>query len=74
MRKTFKSCFLTTRDIGIEKYTVKEIAAKMKPVEIIHDENSLYEFAYSISNLLEVELPKMKKKPNDSLSDRFHDR
>lgn len=52
MPKLFSRFLLTPRDVGMEQYTVKEIAELMEPIERV-DDSSLYEFAETVSSFLE---------------------
>ena len=52
MPKLFSHLFLSTRDVGIENYSVEEIAELMKPHEP-KDEQALMDFACAVSDLFE---------------------
>ncbi len=54
MSKLFSHLLLSPQDIGVENYSVMEIADLMKPVEQV-DDSALYEFARTISFFLENE-------------------
>ncbi len=52
MPKLFSHLFLSTRDVGIENYSVEEIVELMKPHEP-KDEQALMDFACTVSELFE---------------------
>ena len=53
MPKLFSHFLLTPKDVGMEHYSVQEIAKMMEPVESV-DVSSLYEFAQTINTLFET--------------------
>lgn len=52
MLKFLERFLVTPKEVGIEKYSVEQIAEKMKPRDEVVDE-SLYEFARLVSLSLE---------------------
>lgn len=52
MRNLFKRLFITPEDLGMQKYSVHEIANKMERSDEV-DESSLMEFAKTVHVLLE---------------------
>lgn len=50
MHKFSFRLFLSPSDVGVEKYNVREISERMKPIEPLHGDN-LLEFALAVHSL-----------------------
>ncbi len=52
MPKLYSHFVLSPKDVGIEHYSVQEIAKMMEPVEHV-DDAGLYEFAFAVHEFFE---------------------